>query len=196
MSATPALFFFGAMSPYSWLAAERIESVLAQAHWRPVLLGAIFKAHDRVSWGMTDRRAEEMSECERRAAERGLGPIAWPDPWPTSDLLIARAMIHAERVGSLRPFALGAMRMAFREGADLAERGVVLEAGRRTLADPDALQAVLEDASLKESLRACTQEALDRGVFGVPTVAVGDELFWGDDRLEEAAVAYNARRTP
>ncbi len=52
----PPLFFFGAMSPYSWLAAERIGGLLPQARWRGVLAGALFKANGRVSWGLTERR--------------------------------------------------------------------------------------------------------------------------------------------
>src|SRR5262245_3894896 len=93
----PPLFFFGAMSPYSWFAAERIERLLPEARWRGVLAGAIFKANGRVSWGLTERRAERIADRERRAASYGLGPIRWPRPWPTSDLLIARAMIFAAR---------------------------------------------------------------------------------------------------
>ena len=80
------------MSPYSWFAAERIKQLLPEAQWRGVLAGAIFKANGRVSWGLTERRGEGIADCEARAAAHGLGPIRWPEPWPTSDLLIARAM--------------------------------------------------------------------------------------------------------
>ena len=80
-------FFFGAMSPYSWFAAERIELLLPEARWSGVLAGAIFKANDRVSWGLTERRQAGMADCDARAAQHGLGPIRWPEPWPTSDLL-------------------------------------------------------------------------------------------------------------
>lgn len=54
---------------------------------------------------------------------------------------------------------------------------------------PKAVLKGVETHSVKEALRAATDEALERGVEGIPTVAVGDELFWGDDRLEEAVVA-------
>lgn len=86
MPAREPLFFFGAMSPYSWLAAERIERLLPQARWRGVLAGGLFKANGRVSWGLTERRMEGMAACEERASAHGLGPIRWPEPWPTSDL--------------------------------------------------------------------------------------------------------------
>jgi 2-hydroxychromene-2-carboxylate isomerase len=188
--APPApLFYFAAMSPYSWLAAERIEEVIPQARWQGVLAGAVFKANDRVSWGLTADRDRGLADCQARAAVRGLGPIRWPDPWPTSDLLIARAMIHAQQRGALRAFALCAMRLAFLEGGDLGELGTVLEAGARSGLEPHRLESALADPAVKGELRARTDEALALGVFGVPTVAVGSRLFWGDDRLEDAAAA-------
>jgi 2-hydroxychromene-2-carboxylate isomerase len=190
MSASPPPFYFGAMSPYSWLAAERIEQVLPQARWRSVLAGVIFAAHGRTSWGLTERRAEGLADCEARAEEYELGPIRWPSEWPTSDLLAARGMLVAQRRGQLRAFALEAMRMAFREGADLAEREVVLEAGRRARIGASELEDGLADADVKQALRDLNEEALAAGVFGVPTVVVAGELFWGDDRLEDAASAY------
>jgi 2-hydroxychromene-2-carboxylate isomerase len=193
MSASPPPFYFGAMSPYSWLAAERIEGLLPQARWRGVLAGVVFAAHGRTSWGLTERRAEGLADCEARAEAYGLGPIRWPARWPTSDLLIARGMLVAERRGLLHAFALAGMRMAFRDGADLAERDVVLEAGRRALLDAAELEEGLADVAIKQQLRNLNDEALAAGVFGVPTVIVGGQLFWGDDRLDDAATAY-ARR--
>lgn len=190
MSAPVPVFFFGAMSPYSWFAAERIEALLPEARWRGVLAGVVFKAHDRVSWGLTERRAEGIADCEQRAAMYGLGAIRWPQPWPTSDLQIARAMIYAERQDRLKALALSAMRMAFREGADLEQSATVLEAGRRCGIDPGELEAALADPEIKQGLREVNDEALSAGVFGVPTVLVAGELFWGDDRLQEAAEAY------
>jgi 2-hydroxychromene-2-carboxylate isomerase len=192
------------MSPYSWISAERIEPLLAEARWRGVLAGALFKASGRTSWGLTGRREEGIADCEARAAAHGLGPMRWPERWPTSDLLVARAMIFAERAadgvgadgsrgdpqGLLKPFALAAMRLAFLQGCDLADPDVVLEAGRHAGIDPQELGSALTDPTIKDGLRTVTDEALALGVFGVPTVAVGLELFWGDDRLEDAAHAY------
>jgi 2-hydroxychromene-2-carboxylate isomerase len=206
-SQAPPSFYFGVMSPYSWFAAERIESLLPRARWRGVLAGVVFKEHGRTSWGLTEQRAEGIADCEVRAAERGLGPIVWPAPWPTSDLLAGRAMAFCERRdrkgaratgvpagrgpgGSLlKTFALTAMRMAFLEGADLEQLDAVIEAGRRSGIDEQQLRDALTDQQVKDELRAITGEAVAAGVFGVPTVLVGDELFWGDDRLEDAANA-------
>jgi 2-hydroxychromene-2-carboxylate isomerase len=188
------LFFFGAMSPYSWFAAERIERLLPGARWHGVFAGAIFKASGRVSWGLTEDREDGMADCEARAAGHGLGPIRWPDPWPTNDLLIARALTFAELRGDdARALGLAAMRLAFLEGADLGEAEVVLEAGRRAGLEVRDLGDALSDADVKDALRRATDDALALGVFGVPTIVIGGELFWGDDRLDEAAAAYGSQ---
>ena len=193
MSASPKpMFFFGAMSPYSWFAAERIEHLLPRARWHGVLAGAVFKANDRTSWGLTDARERGIGDCEARAAARGLGTIVWPDPWPTSDLHVARAMTYAETLGRLREYALSAMRLAFREGRDLGERDSAIDAGSRVGIDADELARALDSQTIKDALRASTEHVIARGVFGVPTFAVGEQLFWGDDRLEDAAAAQRA----
>ncbi|MBA3807273.1 MAG: disulfide bond formation protein DsbA, partial [Solirubrobacterales bacterium] len=62
MNASSPVFYFGAMSPYSWLAAERIEQLLPEAHWRGVLAGVIFAAHGRTSWGLTEARAAGLAD--------------------------------------------------------------------------------------------------------------------------------------
>jgi 2-hydroxychromene-2-carboxylate isomerase len=191
----PPLFFFGAMSPYSWFAAERIEQLLPEAQWRGVLAGVVFKAHGRTSWGLTDDRASGLADCEARAAQYRLGPIRWPDPWPSNDLTVARAIVFAERAGLLKEFALTTMRLAFLEGADLDAPDTVFEAARRIGVDQHELRAALAEKQIKDALRAVNDEALALGVFGVPTVVVERQLFWGDDRLEEAANAYHSLAT-
>jgi 2-hydroxychromene-2-carboxylate isomerase len=183
------LFFFGAMSPYSWFAAERIGTQLAQAQWIPVFAGALFRANGRGSWGLTDRREAGIADCEARAASHGLGPIVWPDPWPTNDVVVARAMAFADRQGHLEQFAIAAMRLAFLEGGDLGELSVVQEAGGRAGIEPGPIAAAVQDQEIKDAVRANHDRAMSLGVFGVPTVVVDDATFWGDDRLDQAVAA-------
>jgi len=202
------LFFFGAMSPYSWLAAERIEELLPGARWQALFLGGLFKANGRSSWGLTEERSRGLADCEARARSRGLGTIHWPERWPTNDLYIARALTAVSAASAkpprvvpgkpegaaagevrLKRLALVAMRLSFLEGADLGELEVVLEAGRRAGEDPEELRQAIQDQDVKDALRGTNDEALALGVFGVPTMVVGERAFWGDDRLEEAAEA-------
>jgi 2-hydroxychromene-2-carboxylate isomerase len=187
----PPLFHYDLGSPYAWLAAERVERLLpVRPVWRPILLGAVFQAVGRGSWGITDRREAGMREVERRAAEYGLPPVRWPDPWPPNGLHAMRAATLAERIGCGRELALAAFRLAFTEGADLGDPEVIrLAAARASADDADAIVAGIAGQDVKDELRDNTAAAVQLGVIGVPTLAVGERLFWGDDRLEEAAAA-------
>jgi 2-hydroxychromene-2-carboxylate isomerase len=185
-----ASFYFDLGSPYAYLTAERIREVMPEPlRWQPVSLGAIFKLTGRSSWSLVDpeRRQTGIAEVERRALAYGLPPVRWPDPWPGNYLTAMRAAIFADREGAGREFALQAFRGAFREGHDLSVPARVLEAASRAGLDPRAVEEGIRAPEVKLALREATDAAHKRGVFGVPTVAVGDELFWGDDRLDEAA---------
>ncbi len=183
------LFFFGAMSPYSWFAAERIRQLIPDAQWRPIFAGALFKANGRSSWGLDDRRGAGLVDCESRAATHDLGPIRWPTPWPTNDVLVARAMAFATTQDLLEPFALAAMRLAFCEGGELGELRTVQLAAERVGIDGEQLAQAVQTPAVKDAVRAANDQALALGIFGVPTVVVNDERFWGDDRLKQAAIA-------
>ena len=160
--------------------------------WRPILLGAVFQAAGRGSWGVTERREDGMREVERRAEAYGLPPVSWPDPWPPDGLGAMRAATFADRIGFGREFALAAFRLAFLEGADLADPEVIRQAASRTYADAGQIVDGIARQDVKDELRRATAAAVDLGVIGVPTVAIGERLFWGDDRLEEAAEALQS----
>jgi 2-hydroxychromene-2-carboxylate isomerase len=184
---TPTLFFFGAMSPYSWFAAKRIGTLIPDAEWRPVFAGGLFRTIGRSSWGLSDRREPGIADCETRAQRHRLGPMRWPDGWPSSDLLVARAMMVAERQGRLQPFATAAMRAQFQGGERLDDPDVLTRAADEVGLDAAGLIEATSTAVIKDALRARNDEAVALGVFGVPTVVIGDQLFWGDDRLDDAA---------
>jgi 2-hydroxychromene-2-carboxylate isomerase len=189
---TRPVLYFDVGSPFSYLAAERIEQVLGvDPVWQPVLVGGLFKLAGRCSWarGDEERRAAGMRDIEERAARYGLPPVRWPDPWPGDYLTAQRAAVWAGTHGAVKAYALAAGRRAFAQGRDLSLREEVLAAVAAAGLDPEA--AALDDPEVKLALREATDAAHARGVFGVPTVAVGDELYWGDDRLEEAAAALH-----
>ena len=98
-----------------------------------------------------------------------------------------RAATFAQQIGRAVAFSLAAFRQAFAAGRDLSELDNVVIAAAACELHPNALLKAIETQSVKDRLREATAEAYERGVRGVPTVAVGDELFFGDDRLEEAA---------
>lgn len=183
-------FYFDLGSPYAYLAAERVNEVLPVVPvWQPILLGGIWQHTGSGSWSLTDERQEGIAEVERRAKERNLQPIRWPDPWPTNSLTAMRAATFCQGIGRTVAFSLAAFRQAFAGGRDLGVTDNVLIAGAACELHPRAILAGIETRAVKDRLKEATAEAAGRGVQGVPTVAVGDRLFWGDDRLEDAAAA-------
>ena len=187
-------FFFDLGSPYAYLAAERVNAMFAEAVgappvWEPVLLGGLFKRFGRDSWANGPGRADGIAEVERRAAERGLPPLRWPDPFPGNTLYAMRVATFAKQTGRAVAFSLAAFRQAFAAGRDLTDPDNVLLAAAAAELHPRAVRASAARESVKSTLRDATERAGDLGVRGVPSVVVGDEVFWGDDILESAVEA-------
>jgi len=172
----------------------RVTGLFAEAgaeppEWQPILLGGLFKRFDRDSWGDGPGREEGMRICEARAGDYRLPPIRWPDPWPPNSLFAMRVATFAKEIGRTVSFSLAAFRQAFAAGRDLGDRDNVLLAAAAAEIHPRALVAAAERDSLKSALREATDRAGDLGVRGVPALVVNGNVFWGDDRLEEAAAA-------
>src|SRR5205807_8600626 len=129
-------------SPYAYLAAERVHSVLPEAPvWQPILLGGLFKRFGRRSWAETDEREAGMAEVERRAGEYGLPPVRWPEPWPGNMLFAMRAATFAAGLGRAAAFAQAAFRQAFAGGRDLSVQDNVLLAAAACELHPKAVLA-------------------------------------------------------
>jgi 2-hydroxychromene-2-carboxylate isomerase len=185
---TRTTLYFDLGSPYGYLALARAERVLGEApDLAPILLGAIFKWRGWGSWVETDQRPAQAAEVERRAREYGLPPFAWPEDWPWGGLAAMRAATWAQNLGAGRQFALAAYRREFVEGRGIGDVDALVEIAERVALPAHELPGALAAPALKQQLRSATEAAWERGVRGVPTLAVGEELYYGDDRLEEAA---------
>jgi 2-hydroxychromene-2-carboxylate isomerase len=194
LSTARATFYFDLGSPYAYLAAERIsalftEARLEQPEWQPILLGGLFKRFGRDSWANGPGRAEGIAEVERRAAAYGLAPLAWPEPWPGNTLTAMRAATFAKQTGRTVSFALAGFRQAFAAGRDLTDADNVLIAAAACELHPNAVEKAVGTDGVKRALVEATERAGVRGVRGVPSVVVGERVFWGDDRLEDAVAA-------
>jgi 2-hydroxychromene-2-carboxylate isomerase len=194
LSGERATFYFDLGSPYAWLTAERISGLftdaeLEQPEWQPILLGGLFKHFGRDSWANGPGREDGIAEVERRAAAYGLPRLVWPEPWPGNTLYAMRAATFAKQTGRTVSFALAAFRQAFVAGRDLSEPDNVLIAAAGCELHPNALLKAVETEHVKNALRAATDRAAERGVSGVPSLVVGERVFWGDDRVEEAVAA-------
>jgi 2-hydroxychromene-2-carboxylate isomerase len=194
MNGEHATFYFDLGSPYAYLTAERISGLftdaeLEQPEWQPILLGGLFKRFGRDSWANGPGREDGIAEVERRAREYGLPALAWPDPWPGNTLTAMRAATFAKQTGRTVSFALAGFRQAFAAGRDLSETDSVLIAAAACELHPHAVSKAVGTESVKRALIEATEEAAELGVIGVPSLAVGGEVFWGDDRVEEAVEA-------
>jgi len=189
-----ATFYYDFNSPYAYLAAERLDDFVPGAEWRPIAFAIVLNQLGELDKRLTNlNMAPIVEEITARAADRGLPDFAPPDAWPVQSwsLTPLRAALVADELGRQREFGIAAFRKSFVEGRSLAELPNVLAAASDAGLDPDEIAAGIQRDEVKERLKANTAEALDRGVTGIPTVAIGDELFWGDDHLEHAAAVTN-----
>nr|WP_309503979.1 2-hydroxychromene-2-carboxylate isomerase [uncultured Roseovarius sp.] len=184
-------FWFEFASTYSYLSAMRLPEAAQAAgvnvRWRPFLLGPIFAVQgwDTSPFNIFAAKGRYMwRDMDRRAAQLGLS-IQKPDPFPQNGLLAARvAQIALTRPEGVA-FCQTVYRAQFEEGLDISDATVVAAcAGAVGL--PDDILPAAQDAANKLALRETTAEATRRGLFGAPSFLIEDELFWGDDRLEDA----------
>jgi 2-hydroxychromene-2-carboxylate isomerase len=186
-------FWYDFASTYSYLAAMRAGPLAAAAgvelHWRPFLLGPIFKAHGletspfnlypvkgRYSW----------RDMERLAALQGLPKFILPVPFPANSLLTARTALALDEE-ALPEFSRAVYRAEFADGRDISDRATIGDLLTALGHDAEAVLSRTADQAVKDKLRAETEEAERRGIFGAPNFVTEDgELFWGNDRLEQA----------
>ena len=182
-------FYYDISSPYAYLAAVRMGSVLPDADWQPILIGGLFKLNGRTSWIFSDERESRMAEIEERAERYGLPPITWPTGLPANQLGLQRAATVAKRHDRAADFALEAFRATYVRGIDPSSDQGLREVAAAVDLDGESLVAAIADQDVKDELRRTTEHAHEQGVPGVPTVVVAGAVFWGDDRIEEAAAA-------
>jgi 2-hydroxychromene-2-carboxylate isomerase len=199
LTVADSVFYYDFSSPYSYLAAERISGVFAEAgveqpEWQPISFGHVLKTTGRRPWSFEQDPSADFAEIQRRADERGLPAVVYPDGWPVDNYSLnpVRAAIYAKESGRVVSFTLACFRQVFAAGKDMSDVDNVLIAAAASELHPNAVLKGIETQSVKERLRAATDRALALGLEGIPTLAVRDELFWGDDRLEEAVRAAAA----
>ncbi|HVG57062.1 MAG TPA: 2-hydroxychromene-2-carboxylate isomerase [Hyalangium sp.] len=181
-------FFFDYASPYSYFASAQVEAVAhrtgAELRWRPFLLGAVFKATGNVPPISTANKAAWLiRDVQAWANHLGLPPFRMPESFPINSLKANRLGLVAAEQGRIVPFSHAAFRAAFADGKDLNDPQVLAELARGAELSPEQALAKSETQEIKDALRRNTDEALERGAFGAPTFFVGDELFFGNDRL-------------
>jgi 2-hydroxychromene-2-carboxylate isomerase len=183
--------WFEFASSYSYLSVMRIEALAEQAgvavEWRPFLLGPVFLA---LGWNDSPfniyppKGRYMWRDLARLSAKYGL-PFRVPTRFPRNGLIAARVALCGVEDGWVAPFARAVMKANFAEDREIGEAAVIAE----IVADLGLPAAAMERANApdnKLALRRQTERAAELGLFGAPSFRVGEELFWGNDRLEDA----------
>ena len=191
-------FYYDLVSPYSYLAYGRVKRVCeenrAELVLRPMLLGAVHKAVGlQAPIEIQNKGRYQLRDIHRWAGLYEL-PMQFPEPFPFRTLKTMRAALAG--VGNLEAFTREAFALYWEEGGapkgfeEADENGPIREVARRIGRRPEDVLESATTREAKEALKDATGEAVERGVFGAPTFFVGDEMFWGNDRLHfvEAAL--------
>ena len=192
MSRPVAEFWFEFASTYSYLSVMRIERAAQAAGvdiaWKPFLLGPVFLA---LGWNDSPfniyppKGRYMWRDLERLAEKEGL-PFLRPSRFPRNGLLAARVALVGVEEGWVAAFARAVMMANFAEDREIGEEAVIgAILGTLGLPAAEVIARAQADAN-KLALRCQTERAAELGLFGAPSFRVGEELFWGNDRLEDA----------
>jgi 2-hydroxychromene-2-carboxylate isomerase len=181
-------FYFDYGSPASHIAFFALRRIAPAAGaaiaWRPILLGAVFKAigsHSPVE--IAPKGKWMMWDLANHAARRGV-PFVHNPHFVVNTLALMRGALVAERRGELEHYSEAMFNAIWRDALDMDDPAVIAKALAGGGFDTNAYFAGTQEPAIKDELKARTDAAVARGVFGLPTFFVGDKMWWGQDRLE------------
>ena len=194
MISTTVEFYFDPVSPYAWLAVEQLARVTAaggRIACRPILLAALLNAHGtRGPAEVPAKRAYVFRDVMRQAQRLNL-PFRGPPCHPFNPLAALRAILAVEDEAQQLVLARRLLAAVWSDGLDVTDLDGLSTVLARSGFDAAAILAKAATPEVKQRLRSATQEAIDAGVFGVPTFRVQGELFWGADRVDTVVWALN-----
>ena len=186
----PIDFYFEFASPYGYLASQRIDRIGArhgrEVRWHPMMLGAAFKQTGAQPLIQTPMKGEYMMRDLPRFARLLDVPFKAPPVMPANSLAASRACVWLEDDADLaKRLAKAIFAAHWGEGRDIGEPDQVAEMAEGIGIDRASLLEAIADPAIKQRLKARTEAALQRGVFGSPFVFIDGEPFWGADRLDQ-----------
>lgn len=189
-------FFYDYASTYSYLAHREIERIAAthkaELVFRPMVLGFVFKATGNSMPASVPAKATYMlQDVGRWVRHYGL-PFKMPSAFPTNTIRALRTAVAALDEGTFPAYHHAVMTAYWANDQDIGDGDVLAAVASGAGLDGPRLVARSEEAAIKQQLKANTDEAINRGVFGAPAFFVGDQLFWGNDRLEFVGEALAA----
>lgn len=192
MSKTLEFFFdFGSPASYlAWTQLPRIASAAgAQIAWRPMLLGGVFKATGNQSPVMIPSKGAWMLKDLARFASRYGVPMAFSPSFPINTLTLMRGAAGYENSERFEHYVKTIFEALWVQQKNLGKLEVVAEVLSAAGFDTAEFERLVSDETVKERLKATTEEAVKRGVFGAPTFFIGSEMYFGQDRLDFVAEA-------
>lgn len=182
-------FLFDIGSPYSYFAYYELQKIAARHQaeiiWRPILLGAVLKAAENAPPIQVPAKGRYMlSDLQKWATHYQL-PFQMNPVFPVNTVPLMRAAIVMQQQGqeAFLHYLDVAFKAMFVEPRNLNDPQEVAATFKEAGLDPDLMQQRISEDEIKNKLRANTENAVARGVFGAPTFFVGDEMYWGQDRL-------------
>jgi 2-hydroxychromene-2-carboxylate isomerase len=180
-------FFFDYGSPFSYLADTQLAALErrtgATVVYRPMLLGAVLKETGNASPITVPAKGRYMGVELHRWARRYGVPFAANKFFPINTMRLMRGAVAAQHTGCFAEYHRAIYPAFWVDSANLGEPGVIRAVVDKAGLNADLILARIEQPDVKEQLRLNTEEAVCRGVFGAPTFFVGEEMFWGNDRL-------------
>jgi len=185
-------FFFDCSSPWTWLAFHNIQPMALELgvaiRWRPVLVGGIFNAvnpsvYEFRERGVPAKQAYLRKDLQDWARQAGLTILFPPSTFPVNSVKAMRGCILLEPEGKLVPFAQAAFEAYWTDDRDISKDDVLADLCERVGVEPARFFAGIATPAIKEQLKANTDEVIARGGFGSPTIFVGDDMYFGNDRL-------------
>lgn len=186
-------FFFDCSSPWTYLGYQAIRPLAAEfgatIHWRPILVGGIFNSVNPSVYASRDnpvaaKQAYQLKDLQDWARHVGLSIKFPPTVFPVNSVKAMRGCILLEAQGKLVSFAQAVFEAYWRDDRDISNDAVLQEICVRTGVDPAAFFAGIAQQTVKDQLKANTDELIRRGGFGSPTLFVnGDDMYFGNDRL-------------
>jgi len=198
MTAVAVQFLFDFGSPNAYLAHQVIPSIEARTgasfEYLPILLGGLFKHTNNRSpvkafAAIPNKLAYERLEMRRFIDAHGLSRFRMNPHFPVNTLKIMRGAVAAQASGCLEPYVRALFAAMWEEGRDMNDPGQIEAMLTAAKLDAGALLAASQEPDVKARLIANTEQAADRGAFGSPTFFVGDEMYFGKDRLRDVEEA-------
>ncbi len=187
-------FFFDFASPNAYYCYKVLPDILertgAELEIVPTLLGGLFKITDNqapfVAFGGIKGKLEyEMLESKRFQEKHALNDFVFNSHFPMNTITIMRGLVAARELDVEAAYIEAVLAAMWEQNQKMDDPEVVEAVWREAGLDAEALVKLIQSDPIKESLKQTTQAAADRGAFGVPTFFVGDEMFFGKERLDQ-----------